>query len=243
MPELGEEHDEEPADESEVADLVDRFRSLVDSRRPPAGPIVERWSLGVGDLLAEHPKVPKRVRGLVRRLDRFGGLAITPDTIVFDGEAVGWSDVTEVRTRHVVDYLMGGAVQTQVERIPLPWFPGRRRLLDALGKAMLTVTIVTAKHQIDDRGLDLRVPAEIEYRGAFRRRKTLTAGVVAAVVLADPAVNRCVTATAEAKGIPARATADEDLADASQRAAKVREKIAALEGELARFSRRFGKKD
>lgn len=237
--------DDEPAeeaDESEVAELVEQLRSLVDSRRPPAGPVAERWSLGVGDLLAEHPKVPKRLRGLVRKLDRFGGLAITPETIAFDGDDVDWSDVTELRTRHVVDYLLGDAVQAQVENIPLPWFPGRRRLLDALGKAVLTVTIATAKDQLDNRGLDLRVPAEIEYRGAFRRHKTLSAGVIAAVLLADPAVNRCLVATAEAKGIPVRASADEDLADAEVRAAAVREKVVALEAELDRFSRRFGRK-
>jgi hypothetical protein len=243
MAEVGEELADEPADDSEVAELVERLRSLVDSRRPPPGPVTEPWSLGVGDLLAEHPRVPNRLRGLVRRLDRFGGLAITQDTIAFDRDDVDWSDVTEIRTRHMVDYLLGDAVQTQVERIPLPWFPGRRRLLDALGKAVLTVTIVTAKNQLDDRGLDLRVPAEIEYRGAFRRRRTLTAGVLGAVVLADPAVSGCVLATAEAKGIPVRATADEDLADAAGRAARLREKIAALEAELERFSRRFSKKD
>ena len=245
MSELGEPVSDEPeeqADEAEVADLVQRLKSLVDSRRPPAGPVAERWSLGVGDLLAEHPQVPKRLRGLVRRLDRFGGLAITPDTIAFDGDDVDWSDVTGVRTRHVVDYLLGDAVQTQVERIPLPWFPGRRRLLDALGRAVLTVTIATAKDQLDNRGLDLRIPAEIEYRGAFRRRKTLGAGVLGAVVLIDPAVRDCVTATAQAKGIPVAAGEDDDLADAGQRAAALRVKIAALETELARFSQRFGKK-
>jgi hypothetical protein len=245
MAELGEELDDEPAeeaDESEVAELVVRLKSLVDSRRPPAGPIVERWALGVGDLLAEHPRVPKRLRGLVRKLDRFGGLEITPDKIAFDGDDVDWSDITEIRTRHVVDYLLGDAVQAQVERIPLPWFPGRRRLLDALGKAVLTVTIATVKDQLDNRGLDLRVPAEIEYRGTFRRQKTLNAGVIGAVLLADPTVNGCLVATAEAKGVPVRASADEDLADATTRADRLREKIAALETELDRFSKRFGKK-
>ena len=234
---------DEEADESEVAELVDRLRSLVDSRRPPPGPIAEPWSLGIGDLLAEHPRVPNRLRGLVRKLDRFGGLALTPDTIAFDGDHIDWSDVTEIRTRHVVDYLLGDAVHAQLEKIPLPWFPGRRRLLGALGKAMLIVTIATAKSQLDDRGLDLRVPAEIEYRGAFRRRRTVYAGVLAAVILADPTVNGCVTATADANGIPVRATADEDLADAAARAAVMREKVAALEAELARFGRRFGNQD
>jgi hypothetical protein len=233
---------EEQADDAEVAELVERLRALLERRRPAAGPIAQPWSLGVGDLLAEYPKVPKRLRGLVRRLNRFGGIAVTPETIAFDGEDVDWHDVTEVRTRHVVDYLLGDAVQQQVENLPMPWFPGRRRVLDALGKAMLTVTIATAKDQLDDLGLDLRIPAEVEYRGALRRRKTLGPGVLAAIVLADPAVNRCVTATARARGIPVRVAGDDDLPDAAQRADAVRAKVAALEAELERFGRRFGRK-
>lgn len=233
---------EEHADASEVRELVEMFQELLASRRPPPGPIMQPWSVGVGDLLVEHPKVPKRVRGLVKRLDRFGGLAFSPEEITFDREDVPWEKVTEVRTRHVVDYLLGDAVQQQVENLPMPWFPGRKRLLDAFGQAMLTVTIATAKSQLDKLDLDLRVPAEIEYRGALGRRKTLNAGVLAALVLADPAVNASVVATARARGVPLRATTDEMLADAGQRAELVRQKVAALEAELDKFNRRFGRK-
>lgn len=242
--ELADDADElaEDADESDIAELVERLKSLVDSRRPPAGPVVERWSLGVGDLLAEHPKVPKRLRGLVRKLDRFGGLEISQERIVFDGDDVKWDDVTEVRTRHVVDYLLGDAVQQQVENIPLPPFPGRRKLLDALGKAMLTVTIATAENELDDLGLDLRVPAEIEYKASFGRRKTFGPGVLAAIVLADPSVSACLTATAQARGIPVKASDDAGFADAAERADAIREKVAALRAELDKFSGRFGKK-
>lgn len=233
---------EEHADSSEVRELVEMFQRLLESRRPPAGPVPERWSFGLGDVFAEHPKVPKRLRGLVRRLDRFGGIVLTPQEITFDGEDVPWDKVTEVRTRHMVDYLLGDAVQQQVENIPMPWFPGRKRLLDAFGKALLTVTIATAKDQLERFELDLRVPAEIEYKGAFGRRKELNAGVLAAVVLADPAVNSSVIATAQARGVPVRASGDEALANASERAAAIRAKVAALEAELDKFNRRFGKK-
>jgi hypothetical protein len=40
---------EEHADDSDVAELVDQLRFLVDSRKPPPGPVTQRWSLGVGD--------------------------------------------------------------------------------------------------------------------------------------------------------------------------------------------------
>jgi hypothetical protein len=233
---------EEHADSSEVRELVEMFQQLLAERRPPPGPVADRWAFGVGDVFAEHPKVPKKLRGLVRKLDRFGGIEITRQEISFDGDDVEWERVTEVRTRHVVDYLLGDAVQEQVENLPMPWFPGRKRLLDALGKTLLTITIATAKNQLERFDLDLRVPAEIEYKGAFGRSRELGAGVVSAVVLADPAVNQCVLETARARGIPIRSTGDEMLADANERAAAIKEKVAALEAELEKFNRRFGKK-
>jgi hypothetical protein len=224
-----------------VRELIDVFRQLLARRRPPAGPIPGEWSVGVGDLFAEHPRVPKRVRGLVARLNRFGGLSYSPRAIAFDGEDVPWEKVTELRTRHVVDYLVGDAVQQQIENLPVPWFPGRRRLLDALGQAILTVTIATAKSQLDRVELDLRVPAEVVYRASFGRTKELNAGVLSALVLADPAVNASVLATALARGVTVTSGGDDRLADAGARAEKIRAKVAALEKELDKFTKRFGR--
>jgi hypothetical protein len=232
---------EDHADASEVQELVEMFQQLLAKRRPPAGPIPGEWSIGVGDLLAEHPKVPKRVRGLIVKLNRFGGVAYSPQEIAFDGEDVPWEKVTEVRTRHVVDYLVGDAVQQQVENLPMPWFPGRKRLLDALGQALLTITIATAKEQLEKFELDLRVPAEVVYKASFGRSKELNAGVVSALVLADPAVNQSFIATAQARGVTVTSGDDELLANADERADKIREKVKALEAELDRFTKRFGR--
>lgn len=236
------EEPEEHADESEVRELVDLLQAALDKRRPPPGPITQPWSFGVGVLLAEHPKVPRRLHWAVRKLDRFGGIAVNPEQIAFDGDEVDWDNVTEVQTRHVVDYLLGDAVQQQLETLPVPWFPGRKRLLDALGQALLTVVIATAKDQLERLDLDLRIPAEIEYKGMLRTRKTISAGVLSAVVLADPSVNRSIVETATARGIPVRATGEEQLANATERAAVLREKVAALESELDRFTKRFGRR-
>lgn len=232
---------EEHADPSEVEELVRMFQQLIAKRRPPAGPIPGDWAFGVGDLLAEHPKVPKRVRGLVLKLNRFGGVSYSPQEVAFDGDDVEWEKVTEVRTRHIVDYLVGDAVQQQVENLPMPWFPGRKRLLDALGQALLTITIATAKDQLEKFELDLRIPAEVAYKASFGRTKEISAGVVSALVLADPAVNQSVIATARARGITVTADEDELLANAEERAEKIREKVKALEAELERFTRRFGR--
>ena len=232
---------EDHADPSEVRELVEMFQSLLARHRPPAGPIPGDWSIGVGDLLVEHPKVPKRVRGLIVKLNRFGGVAYSPQEVAFDGDDVEWEKVTELRTRHIVDYLVGDAVQQQVENLPVPWFPGRKRVLDALGQALLTITIATAKDQLEKFELDLRIPAEVAYKASFGRTKELSAGVVSALVLADPAVNQSLLATARARGVTVTTGGDELLANADERAEKIREKVRALEAELDRFTVRFGR--
>ena len=232
---------DERADASEVRELVDLFQQLLASRRPPAGPIAGDWSIGIGDLLAEHPKVPKRVRGLVTKLNRFGGVGYSTHEVTFDGDDVPWEKVTEVRTRNVVDYLVGDAVREQVENLPVPWFPGRGRLVDALGQALLTVTIATAKDQLDKLDLELRAPTEIVYKASFGRTKELGAGVVSALVLADPAVGQSLVATARARGILVTEGDDEQFANAEERAAKIREKVSTLEAELDRFRQRFSR--
>lgn len=45
----------EQADASDVRELVEMFQQLLAKRRPPEGPIPGDWSVGIGDLLAEHP--------------------------------------------------------------------------------------------------------------------------------------------------------------------------------------------
>lgn len=220
---------------AEVTEEVGRLRALIERTRPAPGPVTDRWSLGIGDLLAEHPKVPKRLPGLIRKLDRYGGLAITERTVEFDGDEVEWSAVTEIRTRDLVEYLLSDAVDQQLDSVPLPWFPGRKRVLDAVGKAVLTLLVAAAKQQLERRDVDIRIPAEVHYRGTLRRRRELAPGVLAALILADPAVNRCLVETATAHGIAVREADDDLMADAEERAAKVRAKLAALEAKLGKL--------
>lgn len=227
--ELEDDEPDEQATEEDVRELVSLMTGLLAARRPPPGPIAQPWELGVGDLLAEHPKVPDRLRGVVRKLDRFGGVAVNPEQVGFDGDEIDWDQVTEVRMRHVVDFLYADAALDQLKSLPLPWFPGRKRLALALGKATLTLAMVTLEDQLTKVDADLRVPAEIEYRGALRIRRTMSPGVIASLVLLDPAVKGCIVATAQARGIPVRATGDEMLDDASRRAEAVKAKLEQFE--------------
>ena len=87
--------------------------------------------------------------------------------------------------------------------VPVPWFPGRARLLGLASAAVLTLLMATARQQIEDHA-DVRIPAEVHYRGLVRRDKVLSPGVLSTLILADPRVSECVVATAEANGVTVR---------------------------------------
>jgi hypothetical protein len=75
--------------------------------------------------------------------------------------------MTEIGTRNLVEYLLSGAVDKQVDPLPVPWFPGRNRLLGLASAAVLTLLMATARQQIEDHA-DVRIPAEAHHRGLIR---------------------------------------------------------------------------
>jgi hypothetical protein len=214
-----------------------RVAALLKRMRPPPGPITQRWALGIGDIVADTARLPKRLRGAVRFLNRFGGLAVSPETLEFDGDDVKWSKMTEIDTRNLVEYLLSGAVEKQVDRLPVPWFPGRARLLGLASAAVLTLLMATARQQIEDHA-DVRIPAEVHYRGLIRRDKVLSPGVLSTLILADPRVSESVIATAEANGVTVRKRDDDPMDAAGERAEQLKAKLAELDTGIRRLLRR-----
>lgn len=223
--------------EPQIDKEAGRVASLLRRMRPPPGPITQRWALGIGDVVADTAHLPRRLRGAVRFLNRFGGLAICPDALEFDGDDVKWSKMTEIDTRNLVEYLLSGAVEKQVDRLPVPWFPGRGRLLGLASAAVLTLLMATARQQIEDHA-DVRIPAEVHYRGLFRRDKVLSPGVLSTLILADPRVSECVIATATANGVTVRKRDDDPMDEAGERAEQLKAKLAELEQGIRRLVRR-----
>jgi hypothetical protein len=219
---------------TEDTDDVSWLRALLERRRPDPGPITGRWALSIGDMVADHSLTPDKLRGLARKLNHFGGVAISEESVEFDGDDVQWSDVTEIRTRSLIEYLFTGGVDTQADKLPLPWFPGRRMLIDAISRAALTLLLATAKQQLDGGALDIRIPAEVHYRGMLRTRE-LAPGMLAAVVLADPAVGQCFQATAEAHGITVSAAEDDVMEDADARAEQIKAMLASVQARIDRL--------
>ncbi|WP_027331789.1 hypothetical protein [Mycolicibacterium tusciae] len=76
-----------------MAGEVARLRALLDQMRPPVGPVIDRWSMGFGDVLTGRPATPSPLRGIDGKLDRYGGLGITEQGVSIDGTEVSWSAV------------------------------------------------------------------------------------------------------------------------------------------------------
>jgi hypothetical protein len=191
--------------------------SLLAQLRPGPGTIDGRWAVGIGDALARLAPAPEPVRDLLRLLNHFGGLAISDDEVEFDGDSVEWSDVKEIETHKLAGYLLSGALDKQIDKLPVPWFPFRGLALNAASQAALTVIVATVDG-VFRRAFDVAIPAEVHYRGLLRER-TLTPGMLATVLLADPAVRNALTATAEAHGVEIR-PADDDVLDAARSRAR-----------------------
>jgi hypothetical protein len=201
--------------------------ALLNRVRPKSCPAEERWSLSIGDVVADMVSAPEPVRSLVRLLNHFGGVAFSAQSVEFDGDDVDWADVREVRTRNLVGYLLSDAIDKQVGKLPLPRFPGRGLLLDAAGAAVLTGLVAVARRQLLDGPLDVRIPAEVHYRGLVRGKK-LSPGVLAAVILADPAISDCLQATAKTHGVEVRRSDDDPVDAAARRADRIRSAVAKL---------------
>ena len=128
-------------------DDVSWLQSLLESRRPDPGPVVGRWALGIGDMVADYSLTPDKLRGLTRKLNYFGGVAISEEGVEFDGDRVKWSDITEIRTRSLIEYLFTGGIDKQADKLPLPWFPFRRKVINAISRAALTLLLAAAYRQ------------------------------------------------------------------------------------------------
>lgn len=216
------------------SDEASWLRSLLESTRPDPGPVVGRWALGVGDMVADHALTPDKLRGLARKLNHFGGVAISEESVEFDGDDVKWSDITEIRTRSLVEYLFSGGVDKQVEKLPLPWFPFRRKVIEAISRTALTLLLATAKQQLERGALEIRIPAEVRHRGLLGTRE-LSPGMLAAVIVADPGVRECFEATSKAHGVEILPADDDVMETADHRAEQIKRMLTTVQARIDRL--------
>jgi hypothetical protein len=72
---------------------------------------------------------------------------------------------------------------------------------------------------------------DVHYRGTLRSRE-LSPGMLAAVVLADPAVRECLEATAAAHGIAIFPADDDVMEDADERAEQIKSMLASIQSKI-----------
>lgn len=223
--------DDAQASEADSHAVAAQVQQYIAAHRPPPGPVRGTWGIGIGQMLAAFPQTPDKLRGIVTKLDRFGGVEVTESSLSLDGSSIDWSSVQEIRTLSLVDYLLSGAINQQVKNLPIPWFPGRGRLVSAITNALATL-LMTAAHAQLDRGTDIQIPAEIHYRGGLGRRRELAPGMLATLLLADPAVAQCFAATAAAHRIPIGPSDDASMWTNRARADELRARLGTIEGTL-----------
>ena len=104
----------------------------------------------------------------------------------------------------------------------------------AISRAALTLLLAAAKQQLEGGVLDIRIPAEVGYHGMLRTRE-LSPGMLAAVVLADPAVRQCFEATAQAHGVEIRQADDDVIEDADEKAEQIKSMLASVQDRIDRL--------
>jgi len=107
-------------------------------------------------------------------------------------------------------------------------------LINAISRAALTLLLAAAKQELERTPLEIRIPAEVHYRGMLRTRE-LSPGMLAAVILADPAVRQCFEATAQAQSITICPAEDDVMEDADERAEQIKSMQATVQGRIDRL--------
>ena len=144
----------------------------VSARTPPARsrPRLGTVGPGVGDMVADHPLTPDKLRGLVRKLNYFGGVAISKDAVeltatrsrgpMWKRSAPAASSSTFHRRHGKPDRQAAGAVVS----VPQESAGG-----DLEGG--VTLLLAAAKQQLEGGAMEIRIPAEVHYRGMLRSRE------------------------------------------------------------------------
>jgi hypothetical protein len=130
----------------------------------------------------------------------------------------------------LIEYLFTGGI----DKLPLPWFPRRGMLINAISRAALMLLLAAAKQELEGTPLEIRIPAEVHYQGRLRTRE-LSPGMLAAVILADPAVRQCFEATAQVHGVEIRPADDDVMEDADERAQQIKSMLASVQVRLDRL--------
>ncbi|KDN84311.1 hypothetical protein KCH_41020 [Kitasatospora cheerisanensis KCTC 2395] len=200
----------------------DWVRRAVENHPKPEDPLTAPWEISLAGLIGRLPHVPGPAVRLLHLLDGLGQVAVGPDEVGFDGEAVAWGKVLEIRCHSTVDLLPDVVVEREVDRIRefLPPVPGRKWLVTKAAEGLLTLALAaTAAAEREERSL----PCELVVKNLIGRPKSVAGGLFAASALTlVPAAGDSILAEARRRGIPVTVIDDPMTGVHAEHAAQLR---------------------
>ncbi|MEV7962021.1 hypothetical protein [Oerskovia paurometabola] len=113
----------------------------LDAYPRPAVPLTEHWDASAAGLVRQVPLVPRFATKPLELLDRFGAVHVGPREVGFDGGAIDWDRVLEVRTQPAWSSLSADALEAnfaQYLRV-IPRVPGRGWVLGKVSELLVSL--------------------------------------------------------------------------------------------------------
>jgi hypothetical protein len=154
----------------------------LDAYPRPVLPLTDHWDASVAGLVRQVPLVPRFATRPLELLDRFGAVHIGPREVGFDGDAVDWDRVLEVRTHPAWSSLSADALEAnfaQYLRV-IPRVPGRGWVLGKVSELLVSLylTVVPlpddAARLLESGGTTGDAPGDTTPAGGSFTRRTVT---------------------------------------------------------------------
>ncbi len=113
----------------------------LDAYPRPVLPLTDHWDASVAGLVRQVPLVPRFATRPLELLDRFGAVHVGPREVGFDGDAIDWERVLEVRTQPAWSSLSADALEAnfaQYLRV-IPRVPGRGWVLGKVSELLVSL--------------------------------------------------------------------------------------------------------
>ncbi|TGJ96140.1 hypothetical protein DLJ96_10265 [Actinotalea fermentans ATCC 43279 = JCM 9966 = DSM 3133] len=113
----------------------------LDAYPRPVLPLTDHWDASVAGLVRQVPLVPRFATRPLELLDRFGAVHVGPREVGFDGDAIDWDRVLEVRTQPAWSSLSADALEAnfaQYLRV-IPRVPGRGWVLGKVTELLVSL--------------------------------------------------------------------------------------------------------
>ncbi|MFF3065279.1 hypothetical protein ACFVQ3_12030 [Oerskovia sp. NPDC057915] len=151
----------------------------LDAYPRPVLPLTDHWDASVAGLVRQVPYVPRFATRPLELLDRFGAVHVGPGEVGFDGDAIDWDRVLEVRTQPAWSSLSADALEAnfaQYLRV-IPRVPGRGWVLGKVSELLVSLYLSVVPLPDDGARLleaDATSSGETGPTGASFTRRTVT---------------------------------------------------------------------